>query len=120
MGKLRRKYGTFQSLCVGLDRIGRKKYNSRVGLQTELEDTEISLWRELVKKTIAATGKKPVQLLLVWVSTHKRMFAVKKTGSNTPWNGILTGTWTIPAGKILFPLTESIGRSICKPLNWSR
>ena len=37
--KLRRKYGTFRSYSNGTDRLGRKKFRSRVGVQTDYGDT---------------------------------------------------------------------------------
>ena len=61
--KLRRKYGTFQCRCVGLDRVGKKKYNSRVGMQTDLGDIEIHLWKELILKCIEQTGEKALSSL---------------------------------------------------------
>lgn len=69
--KLRKKYGTFHSRCVGLDRIGRKKYNSRVGVQTDLGDIEIHLWKELVLRCIEQAGEKALyQHYLVWTIKH--------------------------------------------------
>ena len=50
--KLRRKYGTFRSYSDGTDRLGRKKYRSRVGVQTDYGDIEVTLWRELVRTLI--------------------------------------------------------------------
>ena len=40
--KLRRKYGTFRSYSNGTDRLGRKKFRSRVGVQTDYGDIEIT------------------------------------------------------------------------------
>lgn len=69
--KLQRKYGTFQCRCVGLDRVGKKKYNSRVGIQTDLGDIEIQLWKELVLRCIEQAGEKALyQHYLVWTIKH--------------------------------------------------
>lgn len=69
--KLSCKYGTFQVRRDGTDRIGRKKYNNRVGKQTDLGDLEIHLWRELVKRTIEASGEKELyKHLLAWEMKH--------------------------------------------------
>ena len=69
--KLRLKYGTFQCRCVGLDRVGKKKYNSRVGIQTDLGDIEIHLWKELVLRLAEKAGEKALyQHLLAWTIKH--------------------------------------------------
>ena len=66
--KLRKKYGTFRSYSNGTDRLGRKKYRSRVGVQTDYGDIETSLWCELVRKLIEQRGEKELfNHLKVWV-----------------------------------------------------
>lgn len=78
LDKFRRKYGTFQCRCVGLDRIGRKKYNNRIGVQTDLGDIEISLWKDLVRKTIASMGETDLyNHYFVWISTHEKNISDK-------------------------------------------
>ena len=41
--KLSKKYGTFRSYSNGTDRLGRKKFRSRVGVQTDYGDIEVTL-----------------------------------------------------------------------------
>lgn len=72
--KLRLKYGTFQCRCVGLDRVGKKKYNSRVGIQTDLGDIEIQLWKDLVLRLAEKAGERALfQHLLERWAAHKGM-----------------------------------------------
>ncbi len=71
LSKLSCKYGTFQVRRDGTDRLGRKRYNNRVGKQTDLGDLEIHLWRELVMRTIEALGEKALyKHLLAWEMRH--------------------------------------------------
>ena len=66
--KLRKKYGTFRSCNNGTDRLGRKKYRSRVGVQTDYGDIEITLWCELVRTLIEQHNEKKLfNHLKVWV-----------------------------------------------------
>lgn len=50
--KISSKGGTFRTYSDGKDRLGRKKYRSRSGVQTEYGDIEENLWCKLVKKLI--------------------------------------------------------------------
>ena len=69
--KLLCHYGTFQVRTCGTDRLGKRKYNNRIGIQTDIGDLEIHLWRDLVMKLIEETGEKAMyQHLLVWVMKH--------------------------------------------------
>lgn len=66
--KLSKKYGTFRSYSNGTDRLGRKKFRSRVGVQTDYGDIERSLWCELVRKLIEQHNEKEIfNHLKVWV-----------------------------------------------------
>lgn len=66
--KLSKKYGTFRSYSNGTDRLGRKKFRSRVGVQTDYGDIEISLWCDLVRKLIEQHNEKELfNHLKVWV-----------------------------------------------------
>ncbi len=51
------KYGTFRYKQDGYDRCGRKKYRSRVGIQTELGDIEESLWLQMTAKLVEDAGE---------------------------------------------------------------
>ena len=69
--KLRCKYGTFQVRRDGTDRLGRKKYNNRIGIQTDLGDLEIHLWSSLLRKAIEQSGEKALyNHLLAWQKQH--------------------------------------------------
>ena len=64
-------YGTFQARSSGTDRIGRRKFNNRIGKQTDLGDIEIALWKSLVMKCIEKAGEKALyQHLLAWTINH--------------------------------------------------
>ena len=64
-------YGTFQVRSTGTDRIGRRKFNNRIGIQTDLGDIEIHLWKNLVLKCIEKAGEKTLyQHLLAWTMKH--------------------------------------------------
>ena len=56
--KLSKKYGTFRSYSNGTDRLGRKKFRSRVGVQTDYGDIEVTLWCELVRNLIEQYDEK--------------------------------------------------------------
>ena len=69
--KLSKKYGTFRSYSTGTDRLGRKKYRSRVGVQTDCGDIEITLWCELVRKLIDEHNEQELfNHLKVWVMNN--------------------------------------------------
>ena len=66
--KLSKKYGTFRSYSNGTDRLGRKKFRSRVGVQTDYGDIEVTLWCELVRNLIEQHNEKKLfNHLKVWV-----------------------------------------------------
>lgn len=66
--KLSKKYGTFRSYSNGTDRLGRKKFRSRVGVQTDYGDIEVTLWCELVRNLIEQYDEKKLfNHLKVWV-----------------------------------------------------
>lgn len=66
--KLCKKYGTFRTYSDGTDRLGRKKHRSRVGVQTDCGDIEITLWCELVRKMIEQHNERELfNHLKVWV-----------------------------------------------------
>ena len=46
------KVGTFRYDCVGRDRLGYKQYKYRNGVETELGDIEVSLWKKLIYRLI--------------------------------------------------------------------
>ncbi len=71
--KLRKKYGTFRSYSDGTDRLGRKKYRSRVGIQTDYGDIEVTLWRELVRTLIEQHNERKLfNHLKVWfIKSHR-------------------------------------------------
>ena len=50
--KLSKKYGTFRSYSDGTDRLGRKIYRNRLGVQTDYGDIEVTLWCILVHTLI--------------------------------------------------------------------
>ena len=69
--KLHSHYGTFHVRAAGTDRVGRKKYNNRVGKQTDLGDLEIHLWTSLLRKAIEQSGEKALyNHLLAWQKQH--------------------------------------------------
>ena len=66
--KLSKKYGTFRSYSNGTDRLGRKKFRSRVGVQTDYGDIEVTLWCELVRNLIEQHDERKLfNHLKVWV-----------------------------------------------------
>lgn len=68
---LRSRGGTFAVQCKGVDRCGRKIYNNRIGMQTNLGDIQINLWKSLVRRAIEQLGEKAMfNHLLVWASLH--------------------------------------------------
>lgn len=71
--KLSKKYGTFRSYSDGTDRLGRKKYRSRVGVQTDCGDIEVTLWRELVRTLIEQHNERKLfNHLKVWfIKNHQ-------------------------------------------------
>lgn len=69
--KIRKKYGTFRTYSNGTDRLGKKKYRSRVGVQTDCGDIEITLWCELVHKLIDEHNEQELfNHLKVWVMNN--------------------------------------------------
>lgn len=75
---LRLKYGTFRPRSNGFDRHGRKKYNSRVGIQTDLGDIEESLWLQLVAKLIEDMGETALlNHLRVWIIKNAKWLKTK-------------------------------------------
>lgn len=63
--------GTFFVRRKGEDRIGRRIFDNRIGMQTNLGDIEISLWKSLVKRTIEQMGEKQMfNHLTVWATQH--------------------------------------------------
>ena len=68
---LRVRYGTFHVRAAGVDRIGRRRFNNRIGKQTDLGDLEISLWKRLIKKAIEESGEMELfHHLLAWELQH--------------------------------------------------
>lgn len=71
--------GTFFVRRKGEDRYGRRIFNNRVGMQTNLGDIEISLWKDLVKRTIEILGEKQMfNHLVVWASLHCKWLHTKQ------------------------------------------
>lgn len=64
-------YSTFRVRRAGEDRLGKRKYNNRIGKQTDLGDLEIQLWRKLVAEAIEKSGQKQLyNHLLAWIKIH--------------------------------------------------
>ena len=76
--KLRKKYGTFRSYSDGTDRLGRKKFRSRVGVQTDYGDIERTLWCDIVHKLIEKHNEKELfNHLKVWVIKNNQWLVHK-------------------------------------------
>lgn len=66
--KLSKKYGTFRSYSNGTDRLGRKIYRNRLGVQTDYGDIEVTLWCILVHTLIEQHNERKLfNHLKVWV-----------------------------------------------------
>ena len=76
--QLRKKYGTFRSYSDGTDRLGRKKFRSRVGVQTDYGDIERTLWCDIVRKLIDNHNEKELfNHLKVWVIKNNQWLVHK-------------------------------------------
>ena len=77
--KIQKKHGTFRTYSNGTDRLGKKKYRSRVGVQTDCGDIEITLWCELVHKLIDEHNEQELfNHLKVWVMNNCKWLTDKQ------------------------------------------
>ena len=75
---LSKKFGTFRTYNDGTDRLGQKKHRSRVGVQTDYGDIEVTLWRELVHTLIEQHNERKLfNHLKVWFMKERKWLTDK-------------------------------------------